>query len=197
MSCIARRWWKNWTELSLGWNLLNVNLKNLNFSVTLFPTFPSRGGGGVQKTQTETTEDPDWNNRRPYLKQHFIFSHFDQLLSPGSLGQSSEVKCNPKMSISLFDDLGGLLSHFGQLLFLGLLSQSSEVEHNPKTSISSYEDLGAFFHISVDFCHSDRSADHQKLNIIQKWAFHFLGWRGVADGVQVHRPARPIIRSWT
>ena len=40
-------------------------------------------------------------------------------------------------------------------------------------------------------------ADHQKLNIIQKWAFHFFGWRGVADGVWVHWPAWLIIRSWT
>ena len=39
-------------------------------------------------------------------------------------------------------------------------------------------------------------ADHQKLNIIQKWGFNFLGWRGVADGVWVHQPAQPIIRSW-
>ena len=70
-------------------------------------------------------------------------------------------------------------------------------------------------------------ADHQKLNVIQKQAFHvsagegwwmgfesidqpgqssevehnpkmsisFFGWRGVTDGAQVHRPARPIIRS--
>ena len=58
MSCTAKRWRRDWTELSLGWNLLNVNLKNLNFLATLFPTFPSRGGGGC-------TEDPDWNNRRP------------------------------------------------------------------------------------------------------------------------------------
>ena len=40
-------------------------------------------------------------------------------------------------------------------------------------------------------------ADHQKLNIIQTWAFQFFGWRGVVDGIQVHQPARPIIRSWT
>ena len=30
------------------------------------------------------------------------------------------------------------------------------------------------FHILGDFCHSDCSADHQKLNVIQKWTFHFL-----------------------
>ena len=40
-------------------------------------------------------------------------------------------------------------------------------------------------------------ADHQKLNVIQKWAFQFFGWRGVVDGIRVHQPAWPIIRSWT
>ena len=78
------------------------------------------------------------------------------------------------MSISLFDDLGGILPHFGQLSLLRLLSQSSEVEHNPKMSISSYDDLGGFLHISVKFRRSDRSADYQKLNVIQNRAFHFL-----------------------
>ena len=43
---------------------------------------------------------------------------------------------------------------------------------------------------------STSPADHQKLNVIQKWAFYFVGWRGVADGVRVHRPARAITRSW-
>ena len=38
-------------------------------------------------------------------------------------------------------------------------------------------------------------ANHQKLNVIQKRAFYFFGWRGVVDGVRVHRPAWPIIRS--
>ena len=28
-----------------------------------------------------------------------------------------------------------------------------------------------------------------------KMSISFLGWRGVADGVRVHQPARPIIRS--
>ena len=43
----------------------------------------------------------------------------------------------------------------------------------------------------------DQSGLNQKLIVIQKWAFHFFGWRGVADGVLVHWPARLIIRSWT
>ena len=43
------------------------------------------------------------------------------------------------MSISFFDELGGLFSHFGQLLSLRSLIQSSEVECNPKTNISFFE----------------------------------------------------------
>ena len=159
MSCIARRWWKNCTELPLGWNLLNIHLKNLNFLANLFPTVPSRGGGAYrrprlkqQKTQTEITEDPNWNNSRLYLKQHFTFLHFDQLSSLGLLGQSSEVECNPKMSISLFDDLGPLLSHFGWLSLLGLLGRSSEVERNWKMNILSFQWLrGPFFTFQSNF----------------------------------------------
>ena len=49
------------------------------------------------------------------------------------------------MSISFFDNLGGLFLHFGQLLLLRFLGQSSEVEHNPKTSISFFDDLGGLF----------------------------------------------------
>ena len=30
---------------------------------------------------------------------------------------------------------------------------------------------------------STSPAENQKLNVIQKWEFHFFGWRGVADGV--------------
>ena len=100
-----------------------------------------------------------------------LFSHFSQLSSLRWLGQSSEVECNPKLSISFFDDLGGLFLHFSQL---SSLSQSLEVEHNPKMSISFFDDVGGLFHILVDFHHLDHSTDHQKLNIIQKPTFHFL-----------------------
>ena len=93
---------------------------------------------------------------------------------------------------------------------------SSEVECNQKLSISFFWQgrggrLGSNSLIS--------QADHQKLNIIQKWAFHFFlspltspashqklniikiwafnffGWRGMPDGVWVHWPARLIISS--
>ena len=103
-----------------------------------------------------------------------IFSHFDQILLLRLLSQSSEVEHNPKMSISFFDDLDGLFLHFGQLSLCRSLSQSSEVKSNPKMSISFFDDLGGLFCIPVDFHSSDRSVDHQKLNIIQKQAFHFL-----------------------
>ena len=40
-----------------------------------------------------------------------------------------------------------------------------------------FDDLGGLFSfvcISVDDCHSDHLADHQKLNVIQKRTFYFL-----------------------
>ena len=64
--------------------------------------------------------------------------------------------------------------------------QSSEVEPNPKTRI-------LFIWLERDnrwgSSPSTSHTDHQKLNVIQKWAFYFVGWRGVADGVLVHQPA--------
>ena len=58
--------------------------------------------------------------------------------------------------------------------------QSSEVEHNPKMSISFFWLVrGGRWGLSP----STSPADHQKLNVIQKQAFHIFGWRGVADGV--------------
>ena len=100
--------------------------------------------------------------------------HFGQLLSLRSLSQSSEVEHNPKLSISFFDEFGGLFLHFGQLSSLRSFGRSSEDECNPKMSIPFFDDLRGFFHISVNFCCSDHSANHQKLNVIQKWAFQFL-----------------------
>ena len=59
-------------------------------------------------------------------------------------------------------------------------SRSSEVEHNPKMSISFFWlEKGGRWGSSP----STSPANHQKLNVIQKQAFHFFDWRGVADGV--------------
>ena len=83
-----------------------------------------------------------------------------------------------------------------QMLFesINQPGQSSEVEHNFKMSISYFWlERGGRRDLST----STSPADHQKLNIIQKWAFHFFRCRGVVDGVQVHQPAWPIIRNWT
>ena len=41
----------------------------------------------------------------------------------------------------------------------------------------------------------DQPGWSSEVNIILKWAFHFFGWRRVADGVRVHQPAWLIIRS--
>ena len=65
--------------------------------------------------------------------------------------------------------------------------QSSEVERN-----SNYEHFiflagegwwTGFESIDQGSIPSTSPGDHQKLNIIQKQAFYFFGWRGVADGV--------------
>ena len=104
---------------------------------------------------------------------------------------TSEVECNPKMSISFFMAGEGWQMGFESIDQPG---QSSEVEGNPKTSISFFWlERGDRWGLSP----STSPANRQKLNIILEWAFNFFGWRGVADGVWVHRPARPIIRSWT
>ena len=58
--------------------------------------------------------------------------------------------------------------------------QSSEVECNPKMSISFFWlERGGGWGLSP----STSPANHQKLNVIQKRAFYFFGWRGVVDGV--------------
>ena len=137
--------------------------------------------------------------------------------------RSSEIECNPKMSILYFWlQRGGrrglspstsradhqklnviqkwafyFLAGEGWWMQFESIDQpgrSSEVECNPKMSILFYwvENGGRWGSNP-----STRLVDHQKLNVIQKWAFYFFGWRGVVDGVWVHRPAQPIIRSWT
>ena len=67
--------------------------------------------------------------------------------------------------------------HFGQHFLLGLLGRSSKVECNPKMNILFFDDLGGlfiFFCILVNIFCSDCSANHQKLNVIQKQTFYFL-----------------------
>ena len=133
-----------------------------------------------------------------------------------------QSECNPKMSISFFwlerggrwgsSPLTSLANHQklnviqkwgfhflteeGWRMGFESIDQPgwlSEVECNPKMSISCFWlERGGGWGLSP----STSLANHQKLNIIQKWAFHFLGWRGVVHGVWVHWPARLIIRSW-
>ena len=59
-------------------------------------------------------------------------------------------------------------------------SQSSEFELNPKMSISFFwQERGGGWGLSP----STSPGNHPNLNVIQKRAFHFIGWRGVVDGV--------------
>ena len=62
---------------------------------------------------------------------------------------------------------------------------SSEVERNPKMSILFFWlERGGGWGSGP----STNPTGHQKLNVIQKWAFYFFGWRGLVDGVRVHIP---------
>ena len=127
-------------------------------------------------------------------------------------GWSSEVQCNTKMRISFFWlEMGGgwglspLTSpanhqklnviqkwafHYfrWRLVADGVWVQQPawliiRSEHNPKRSISFYWlERGGKWGLSP----LTSLANHQKLYVIQKWAFHFFGWRGVVDGVWVH-----------
>ena len=66
------------------------------------------------------------------------------------------------------------LSSASLLLVFWWSSGSLLVDHQ-KMNILFFDDLGGhFFCISVTVHHSDRSAHHQKLNVIQKQTFYFL-----------------------
>ena len=134
---------------------------------------------------------------------------------------STEVECNPKISISFFwlmgvgcssSPLTSLANHqkiniiqkwtfnfltgeVWQMVFKSFHQpiQSSEVECYPKRSISFiWQESGGRWGSSP----LTSLASNQMLNVIQKWAFHFFGWREVVDGVWVNRPVQLIIRSW-
>ena len=116
---------------------------------------------------------------------HMGFKSIDQP------GRPSYVKHNPKMSISCF-----WLERGGKW---GLSPSTSPANHQKLNIIQKW----AFHFFCLErggrwgLSPSTSLANHQKLNVIQKQVFHFFGWRRVVDGVWVHRPAWPIIRSWT
>ena len=122
---------------------------------------------------------------------------FESINQPG---QSSEVECNPKTSISLFWLERGLVHqpilgssnpkiHGDQIHCQPC--RSSEIERNPKMSISFIwlESGGGWGSSPITSL-----ADYQKLKVIQKQAFHFLAGEGWQMGGRVHRSARLIIR---
>ena len=165
----------------LGWS--SEVEHNPKMSISLFddlgdilPHFSRLSLLGLLSQSSEVERNPK--------NEHFIFQwlrglfHFFAFPSTFFCSDCSadhhKFECNPKMSISLFDDLGDILPHFSRLSLLRLLSQSSEVERNPKMNISSYDDLGSLFPHFSRILSLWPLADHQKLSIIQKWAFHFL-----------------------
>ena len=125
--------------------------------------------------------------------------------------RSSEVECNPKMSILFFWlERGGRwgwspstspANHqklniiqkqafniflTGEVWWMGFESidlpgRSSEVKCNPKMSILFFwlERGGRWGSTSMT-----SPADHQRLNVIQKWAFYFLAGEGWQMGIE-------------
>ena len=149
------------------------------------------GGGWV-----ESINQPGWSSEVNTIQKeafHFIGWRWvaDGVQVHQSARQIIRSERNLKTSISFF-----LAGEGWQMGFesINQPSRSSEVEHNPKSSISFFwlERAGRWGSSPLT-----SQADHQNLNVFQKWAFHFISWRGVADRVRVHRPAWPIIRSWT
>ena len=136
-----------------------------------------------------------WWLRGPFFAFWLTFCHSDY--------SANHQKLNiiPKMSISFFDDLGGLffafwLTFIAKIAWLIIRSwKESKNEH-----LNFWWLRGPFFCILVDFCHSDYSANHQKLNVIQKWEFIFWWLMGPLFAFQlsfITQIAQPIIRSWT
>ena len=153
-----------------------------------------------------------------FLTEEGWWMGFESINQPG---QSSEVKCNPKVSISFFwrkRVADGVWVHWAAW-------PTSDVECNTKTSISCFQlersggwglspltspanhqklniiKIWAFHFLAGDrwwmgFKSIDKPGWSLEVNIIEKWAFHFFGWREVEDGVWVHWLAQPIIRSW-
>ena len=228
---------------------------NSKTSILIF--WLERGGGWGSSPSTSPANHHKLNVIQKQVFNFFFtgegwWKGFESIDLPS---RSSEVKCNPKMSILFFwlerGGRWGLSSttspadhqklnviqkwafyFFGKRGVVdGLESidqprRSSEVERNPKMSISFFWlERGGRWGSSL----STSPADHHKLNVIQKWAFYFLtrerwqtgfesidqpgqssevernpkmsilffGWRGVVDGIRVHWPAQPIIRSRT
>ena len=76
---------------------------------------------------------------------------------------------------------------------------------SPSTSPTNHQKLNviqkrAFYFLAgegwqMGFESIDQSGRSSEVECNPKMSFFFFGWRGVADGVQVDRPAWPIIRS--
>ena len=116
---------------------------------------------------------------------------FESINQPG---RSSEVERNPKMSIFFLARQGGRWGWSQAFNFfwtregwwtgfesIDLPGQSSEVKCNPKMSI-------LFFWLEMGGRWGSSSptspGNHQKLNVIQKWAFYFLAGEGWQMGFE-------------
>ena len=136
--------------------------------------------------------------------------------------RSSEIKRNPKMSISFIwlESGGGWGSspitsladyqklkviqkqafHFlaGEGWQMGAESidqpgSLSDVKHNPKMSISFFFSGEGW---QMGFESINQPCHSPEVEHNPKMGISFFGWRGVADEVWIHQPAQLIFRSW-
>ena len=148
----------------------------------------------------ESIDQPGWSSEVNIIQKeafHFIGCRgvVDGVQVHWPVWPTLEVEHNPKSSISFYwlERGGGW----------GLSPSTSPADHQKLNIIKKWasNSPNSFFLAGegwwMRFKSIDQSGQHQMLNVIQKWAFHCFGWRGVVDGVWVHRPAQPIIRSWT
>ena len=144
-----------------------------------------RGGGWGLSPSTSPT-----NHQKLNIIQKWALYCFGWRGLADEPGWSSEVECNPKTSILFFS-----------------LERGGGWVTSPTTSPADHQKLNiiqkwAFWFFWLErgggegLNPSTSQADHQKLNVIQKQAFNSFSCRGVVDGVRVHWPAQPIIRSW-
>ena len=104
--------------------------------------------------------------------------HFSRRFLLGSLSQSSEVEHNPKMNILFFDNLGGLFcfltfrsTFFAQIVWP--IIRSWTYSKNKHFIFQWLRGHFSFFCVLVNVFCLDCLANHQKLNVIQKWTFYF------------------------
>ena len=127
-----------------------------------------------------TNRRPPEDNTEDYeqLKEEYLELHEDTKSQPKKnrkklpkLKMNKNTKklirmVNRIIETTSTDDMN--ITNINLMQYTGALLITNKITPAKPTTISFVDDLGAFFHILVDVHCSDRLADHQKLNIIQK-----------------------------